>query len=250
MDVLEAIYTRRTIRKFLTIPVEFDKIIECVRAASYAPNAGNLQNWKFIIETKQQRIKDMYHHTLEQEPFLTAQAAVIVVAETEFDEKMYGMRGKRLYAVQNCAAAIENLLLAAHAQGLGGCWIGAFDENKINDQYSIPSQARAQAIVLLGYADGDPPQRHKKDVWYMIQFDAYGMKYQHQHLITHDMSIEWKRQSELMKQRIERKQKEFQQKTGVAPNLDALKEKGTNFLQQAKDHTKKTLKKLKKGSGK
>jgi nitroreductase len=191
MGVLEAIYTRRSIRKFLDTPIEYDKLMEVVRAGSYAPCAGNLQNWKFIVETDRERIRSMYHHTLEQAAFTTAPAAIIVVAETEVAEQYYGMRGKRLYAVQNCAAAIQNILLAAHSLGLGAVWIGAFDENRINDLYKVPSSARTQAIVLLGYPDERPQPRHMKHLWYLVNFQRYGLKYARPHLITHDLSTEW-----------------------------------------------------------
>jgi len=196
MEVFEAIYTRRSIRKFSEVPLEFDKIVEVCKAGMYAPCAGDLQNWRFIIETKTNVIKGLYHHTLEQEAFMTATAAIVVVAETETAEKFYGMRGKRLYAIQNCAAAIQNMLLAAHAIGLGAVWIGAFDENRINDQYRIPSTARAQAIILLGYPDEKPLERKMKDPMYVLNFHKYGSRYDHPHLIVWDMADEWNQQGD------------------------------------------------------
>lgn len=249
MNVWDAIYGRRSIRKFLATPVEFDKLIEIIKAGSYAPCAGNLQNWKFLLETNPDKIRSMYHHTLEQEAFLTATAAIVIVAETEEGEKFYGMRGKRLYAIQNCAAAIQNMLLAAHALSLGAVWIGAFDENRINDMYKIPSNARAQAIILFGYPDEKPTPRRMKDIWFLVNFHRYGLKYEHMHLITHDLSVEWARKGAEWKRTAERVTKKAMERTGLVDeegnprDLKAEAKTGSkNFFEKAKNHAKKILK--------
>ena len=245
MGVLEAIYTRRSIRKFLDTPIEYDKLMEVVRAGSYAPCAGNLQNWKFIIETDREKIRELYHHTLEQEAFMSAPAAVIIVAEIEVAEQYYGMRGKRLYAVQNCAAAAENILLAAHALGLGAAWIGAFDENRVNDMYKVPSSARAQAIILLGSPDEKPLPRHMKHLWYLVNFHRYGLKYAKPHLITHDLSTEW----DIKRGEMERAATRASRKLGMKSSED-LAAKGKSAVDKALDdaqsRTKKFLSSLKK----
>ena len=255
MDVFEAIYTRRSIRKFLAAPVEFDKVVEVTRAGSYAPCAGNLQNWRFIIETDPDAIKELYHHTLEQEAFLTATAAIIVVADMDISEKFYGLRGKRLYSVQNCAAAIQNMLLAAHALGLGAVWIGAFDENRVNEQYKIPHTSRAQAIVLLGYPDEEPQPRHMKNLWFLVNFHKYGLKYQHPHLITHDLSVEWERKgqewkcsAEGIRQKVEQRLdgKKDDVKGGAGGEDRKAEPKRRDYIAEAKGHAQKILKGLKK----
>lgn len=246
MDLFEAIYTRRSIRKFLAIPVEFDKLSEIVKAGCYAPCAGNLQNWKFIIETDPEVIKGLYHHTLEQEAFLSATAAIIVVAETEEGEKFYGMRGKRLYAIQNCAAAIQNMLLAAHALDLGAVWIGAFDENRVNDQYSIPSAARAQAIILVGYPDEKPAPRHMKHPWYLTNFGRYGLKYSHPHLINHDLAIEWAKKGREWKRTTDRITGKVKKRLNLEGKNVKQEARGKDFFGKAQQHAKKILKGLKK----
>lgn len=245
MDIFEAIYTRRTVRKFLDTPIEFDKLIEVLRAGSYAPCAGNLQNWKFLLETNREAIREMYHHTLEQDAFNSATAAIIIVADMEVAEKYYGMRGKRLYSVQNCAAAAQNILLAAHALGLGGVWIGAFDENRINDRYKIPSTSRTQAIILLGYPDEVPQPRHMKHLWYLINFHRYGLKYEKPHLITHDLSEFWEQKRSDLQSATDRAAK----KAGLG-GAEQIGEKSqeavTKALDGAKERTKRFLASLKK----
>lgn len=250
MDIFDCIYTRRSIRKFKDIPVELDKLYEIIKAGSYAPCAGDLQNWKFIVEKNNDKIKAMYHHSLEQEAFMTAQIAVIVVAETDMAEKFYGMRGKRLYAVQNCAAAMQNMLLAAHALGLGAVWIGAFDENRINDTYKIPSVARAQGIILLGYPDEVPAPRHVKYIWYITQYNKYGMKYEYHQRIMNDLSMEWEMQSKNLQRMVNRKLNKTKKKLGIEKDATLqgeVKARSKNFFEQAKARATNALGRTKNG---
>lgn len=248
MDVFECIAGRRSIHKFLQTPIEFDKLTQIMRAGMYAPCSGNQQNWKFILEVNREKIKSIHPLALDQDCFLSAPACIIVVAETEKEEKFFGMRGKRLYAIQNCAAATQNILLAAHALGLGAVWIGAFDENKLNDMYSVPPSARIQSLVLIGYADEVPQPRQMKDLWYLVNFDKYGNKYQHHHRVTHDMSAEWTLQGKRAQNAIERmgSGKEKGEDQNTQAKVKEAGEQAKNFLKVQKDQAKKLLDKLKK----
>lgn len=151
MDVVECIKTRRSVRKFLDVPVEWDKVGTIVDAARNAPNAGNLQNWKFIIVVKEDTRKGLAEACLQQFWMAKAPVHIIACAEPEKGKRFYGIRGERLYSVQNCAAAVENMLLTAHSLGLGACWIGAFDEEHVKRILGIPDNVRPQAVVPIGY---------------------------------------------------------------------------------------------------
>ncbi|MFH1916349.1 MAG: nitroreductase family protein [Nanoarchaeota archaeon] len=189
MDVLECIRTRRSIRKYLTKPVEFDKILVICEAGHNAPSAGNLQNWRFIILTDKEIIQKLPQHCLNQD-FIAAPVVIIVCSENEDMEKHYGIRGSRLYAVQNCAAAIENMLLAAHAIHLGACWIGAFDEEKIGEICQIPKHARPQALLTIGYPAEDPPTKRLRKFEDVVHFNTYNNKIKDIHLETRNYSDE------------------------------------------------------------
>ncbi|MFH0978245.1 MAG: nitroreductase family protein [Candidatus Woesearchaeota archaeon] len=152
MDVLECIHTRRSVRKFTEAPVEWEKVGICIEAAIQAPSSGNLQSWKFVVVTDAEKRKQIGEASLQQHWIAVAPVHVVVCAEPEKVEQYYGIRGERLYSVQNCAAAIENFLLAAHAQGLSSCWIGAFEEEMLKRILDIPDYIRPQAILPLGYA--------------------------------------------------------------------------------------------------
>jgi len=194
MDTLEAIERRRSVRRYLDRPVEFEKITALLDAARKAPSAGNLQDWNFIIVSEKDLVKQAAQYCVEQYWIQTAPIMIIVCALPEKHEMYYGLRGKRLYNIQDCAAAIENMLLAATDMGLGTCWIGAFEEEKIRALFAIPQDVRPQAIITVGYGDETPPERSLTGIENITFFNRYGMKIERLHIVLRDYSIEWKRQ--------------------------------------------------------
>lgn len=193
MDALNCIFTRRSTRAFSTVPVEFDKLTTVLDAGNHAPSAGNLQNWKFILVVDKQKLQGFYTYCMQQECFRSAQAGIVVISQQDVMEDHYGLRGERLYSIQNCAAATENMLLAAHALGLGAVWVGAFDEEKLAHQLDIPGSCRIQAIVLLGYPAESPEVKNEKELHYQVFFERYGNKYETIHRTTWDWRDEWER---------------------------------------------------------
>jgi len=158
MDVFECMKSRRSVRKFLEVPVEWDKVGKILDAARFAPSAGNLQTWKFIIVRDAEKKHKIAEASLQQWWMEKAPIFIVVCAEMRRIRQFYGVRGERLYAIQSCAAAVENILLASHSLGLGACWVSAFDENRISAILSIPEDAeiRPQIIVPVGYPDEKP----------------------------------------------------------------------------------------------
>ncbi len=156
MDALECIATRRSIRKFLDIPVEFEKVGNVLDAGRFAPSAGNLQDWKFILVTEEKMRQEVAKACVEQYWLATAPIIIIVCTEPERTKRFYGRSGEK-YSIQNGAAVVQNMLLAAHAEGLGSCWIGAFEDEAIKRIFNIPDDVFVQAIVPLGYPDEKVP---------------------------------------------------------------------------------------------
>lgn len=170
MDVLECITARRSIRKYKDMEVEMDKVGKVLYAARDAPSSGNLQNWKFILVTDEDTRIKLAEASLNQYWMSEAPVHIVVCAEPEKAEQYYGIRGERLYSIQNCAAAIQNMLLAATAEGLGSCWVGAFEEEMVKRILDIPGNIRVQAIVTLGYANETPDKKPWKHELYTICF--------------------------------------------------------------------------------
>lgn len=173
MDVSEAIAKRRSIRKYLDIPVEWDKVGLILEAGRLAPSAGNVQEWRFIVVTKPELRKQIAESALGQHWVETAPIHIVIVALTEKIKRHYGMRGERLYSIQDCAACATNMMLMATELGLGSCWIGAFDEAKVQRILKIPDDVRPQIILTVGYADEKPhmPPRYPiNNLVYLEQF--------------------------------------------------------------------------------
>lgn len=157
MDTMECLLTRRSIRKYKDVPVPWDMVGNILEAGRFAPSSGNIQNWKFIVCMDEGKRKELTMASLQQSWMMEAPVHIVVLGEIDKPKRMYGVRGERLYGVQNVAAAVMSMLLAAHAQGLGACWVGAFDEDKVNGLVSANEWQRAHAIITVGYPDEEVP---------------------------------------------------------------------------------------------
>jgi len=176
MDVVECIKTRRSIRKFLDIPVEWDKIGTIVDSGRYAPNSGNLQNWKFIIVLDEDKRKKIADACIQQLWIAKAPVHIIVCSEPEKAKRFYGIRGERLYTIQNSAAAVQNMLLTAHSLGLGACWVGAFDEDNLSSVLGTPDYIRPQAVIPIGYAGEKVPAPMQYQLENLAFIESWGNK--------------------------------------------------------------------------
>jgi len=199
MDTLEAIDNRRSIRKYFDKPVEFEKITTILDAARKAPSAGNLQTWRFIVVSDKSLITQIAGYCIEQYWIQTAPLVIVVCTVPEKQEMYYGLRGKRLYAVQDCAAAIENLMLAATELGLGSCWVGAFEEDKVRSMLEIPVDVRPQAIITIGYSDETPEARSLSPIETIVYFNRYGMRIEKLHIVLRDYAVEWQHQGKRLR---------------------------------------------------
>jgi len=160
MELENAIRGRRSIREYTAENVPQRLIDEALELASWAPSAGNLQSRDFIIIRNQQTKEDLVTAALGQE--FIARAPVVVVAVANLERVAhYGKRGRELYAIQDAAAAVQNLMLALYERGLGSVWIGAFDEKEARRALGLPAHARPVAILPVGYpAEHPEPREH------------------------------------------------------------------------------------------
>lgn len=144
MDIFECIEKRRSVRNFNpNRHVEWDKVGQIIEAGIMAPSSGNLQNWKFVVVEDKNHKHQVANACLQQFWIEKAQYIIIVVGLEDRAKRFYGIRGERFYSIQNCAACIQNMLLAAHSLGLGACWVGAFDEVAIRKNRRNPDLWKA-----------------------------------------------------------------------------------------------------------
>ena len=175
-DILELIKSRRNIKYFLPKFVSWENISKVLDAGRHAPSCGNIQNWKFIVVLDPGQKQELAKAAFEQYEIAMAGALIVVCAEPEKAERYYGMRGERLYSTQNCAAAIQNMLLEAHSIGLGTRWIGAFDEEEVKSSCGILEEIRPQAIIALGYPKEVPEKPPKYPLETVVYFHQWRSK--------------------------------------------------------------------------
>jgi len=174
MDIFQVLHERRSIRKFTEEPVAWDQIVKIIDAAMSAPSSGNLQNWKFVIITDTEKRKAIAEASLQQYWMEKAPVHIVVCSAMSRIKQYYGVRGERLYAIQNCAAAVQNMLLTAHALGLGACWVGAFDENEVQRVIGNPDDVRIETIIPIGHPDEQPPEPLRYKIENTCFFESYG----------------------------------------------------------------------------
>lgn len=178
MDTLEAIRTRSSVRKFQDRPVEPEKLLAVLEAARQAPSWANMQCWRFVV-VEDPAVKAQISELSYVEAFFgpkgyktnpaqkaLAQAPVVIVAcadPTESGE----LRGEQYY-MADMGIAAENLMLAAHAVGLGSVFVGVFDEENLGELLGIPAGIRIVGLFPLGYPEVEgkagPPRKPLEDI--------------------------------------------------------------------------------------
>ena len=164
--VMDNLYARRSIRRYVEgRPVEREKIELLLRAAMAAPSACNLQPWEFVIVQGPEDMAALKAH-VPGGPY-NAPMAVVVCARAEVVP--WEGNGWQI----DCAAAIENMLLAACAMGLGSVWIGDFDDKALARLLSIPEGVALVNVVYFGYpAERKAPvSRYKEEAVYWGRYD-------------------------------------------------------------------------------
>lgn len=151
-DIIECMRDTHTIRQFKQEGIDDEVIASVLEAGCYAPSAGNLQPWYFFVVKNPKVRARLAEVSFEQSQIENAPVAIVVMADPSRSNEHYGERGAQLYCLQDTAAAAENILLAANSLGLGTCWIGAFDERKVQEIVEAPPRLRAVAIICLGYS--------------------------------------------------------------------------------------------------
>ena len=157
MRIPEMIRERRSVRAFTGRDVSEEDVELLVEAACWAPSAGNRQPWEFVVVRDEEVKRGLVEAAGGQSFIAEAPVVFVVCADPGRSASRYGRRGADLYCLQDTAAAVQNLLLTAAANGLGGCWVGAFDEGKAAEAVGVPRGMRPVAIVPVGYPAERPP---------------------------------------------------------------------------------------------
>ncbi len=160
MDAMEAILTRRSIRKYKAAPIPESLIHALLDAAMNGPSSGNAQPWHFVVVTDRKILDGIPKFHPYSDPVKEAPLAIVVCADLHLEKNKGAW-------VQDCSAAIENLLIAANAQGLGAVWLGVYPyEERVNGVrklLGLPEHVITLGIILVGYpAEKKPPANRFK----------------------------------------------------------------------------------------
>ena len=160
MDALEAIYTRRSVRSFTQEAISDDDLQELLKAGMQAPSARNEQPWHFIVIDDPEKLHAIPEFHAHAKMLFEAPLAILVCSDRKLESK-------RAAWLQDCSAATENILLAAHAKGLGGVWIGIFPDSErvfgMQNLLAMPKDVRPVALIALGHPAVTPKPEDRFD---------------------------------------------------------------------------------------
>lgn len=151
METFEAITTRKSIRIFNELPVSNTVLRKCLEAARRAPSGGNTQPWRFIVVRDREKISrfDPYHNQswVEKAPVVIVCCMDPTVKWSKYDESMENY----FIGYLDMGAAIQNLILTVHDEGLGAVWVAAFSPRKVRELCVIPSYLQIVSLVSIGH---------------------------------------------------------------------------------------------------
>lgn len=167
--VLEIIKKRRSIRSFKDTTIPQSVVDKLVEALIWAPSAGNLQSRKFFLVQDDNLKKELVLAAWDQGFIADAPLVVVGCADLQRASPRYKERGTTLYAPQDVAASVQNLLLVATEEGLGTVWVGAFDEAQVSKVMKLPDTLRPVVIVPVGYPARTPPHVSRRPINELIE---------------------------------------------------------------------------------
>jgi 5,6-dimethylbenzimidazole synthase len=176
--IYRVIAERRDMRHFLPDPVPAELLQRLLEAAHLAPSVGFMQPWRFIRITDSRQREEIYH-LVEAERLATAQALaeredefmrlkvegvrecpelLVVALMDQREPHIFGRRTMPEMDLASAACAIQNLWLAARAEGLGVGWVSLFEPDKLANLLKMPETAKPIAILCMGYVESFYPQ--------------------------------------------------------------------------------------------
>lgn len=172
MEVFEAILRRRSVRSYLPDPVPQEKLNRILEAGRLSPSAMNRQPWHFIVVTDPERRGRLAHGKFGG---MLKEAPVVIVGcgDKEASPKWYKV---------DTAIALQTMVIAATGEGLGTCWVGSFDEQKVKEILKIPDRYEVVAMLAMGYPKEGPSLigavtsvlRRKKEIGEIVSYGEFG----------------------------------------------------------------------------
>lgn len=174
MELYDVIKKRKSVRKFKTVPIADEVINRILDAGRMAPSAKNIQPWHFIVVRDPEMKKKVAEACRNQ--YFIADADTIICG-CAFEKVAWGRMGNYMAAwPHDLSIALEHMILAATNEGLGTCWIGAFDEGMVKDVLGIPDGVRVVALTPVGVPDEEARDRGRLELKDIVSYDKFETK--------------------------------------------------------------------------
>lgn len=164
MSLIEVVLSRRSIRRYEQKEIPRDVLDKILEAGRQAPSAANKQPWHFIVLTdskiKRELSKGLFNRFIKDAP-----VTVVGCAHKDL------IAGK--WSIVSTTIALQNMVIAAWAMGVGSCWIGDFKEEKVKRLLTIPENWNVGALVSFGYPAEKPHSRKKKSMEEIVGFNKF-----------------------------------------------------------------------------
>lgn len=171
MEFYDVIKKRKSVRTYKKDPIPDEVLNRILEATRNAPSAKNLQPWKFIIVKDPKIIKELVPACNNQQ--FIAEAPIVICA-VGLENQAWGKMGGYWRSLEvDVTIAFEHLVLAAANEGLGTCWIGAYQEAEVKKVLKIPDGVKVIALTPLGHPAQEPLVRPRKPLSEIISYDKF-----------------------------------------------------------------------------
>ena len=149
-------------------------IVKLIRNAHRAPSAGHTQVQEFIIVKDPLIKKKLRRAAVDQEYVEEAPVLIILCSNTSRSVDRYGIRGRDFYSIIDGAFVSMLILLTTVNEGIGACFVGAFEDDKVSKILEIPEQVRPIGIICVGYSDEEPERIERIPLSKLVYYNKYG----------------------------------------------------------------------------
>lgn len=164
MSLVDIVLSRKSVRRYEQTEIPQDVLDKILEAGRQAPSAANRQPWHFIVltdyEIKKELSSGVFNRFIKDAP-----VAIVGCAQKDL------ILGK--WSIVSTAIALQNMVVAAWAMGVGSCWIGDFNEEQVRKLLVIPESWGIVALVSFGYPSEKPQQRKKKAIEEVVSFNKF-----------------------------------------------------------------------------